>query len=648
MANMRITGMISGFDTDSMIKDLMKAESAKTDKVKKDKQYTIWQRDGFREIINKLRSFQSNYFDVLKSGQNMSSATSFAKFNYSVTSDGVPSSKLTVTASAGLKSKEVTIDSIDQLATKDSWIGDVANLRGIDSVSIDNTFSGKISGNLEFTLAVGTNAQLISLTQAEISNDPEQLKIKIQEKITAAFGNDYNNIVSLDGTKIEFDMAGTDLKIMQYNGNSESMNALFGSDATKTSNDYKSKTVGDLFGLDNTTLANVVINGKTIVLDSGDTIAKMIEKVNASDANVTLNFDTLRDKFTLTSKTEGSASNIKITDGSNAEVLFSKLFGVSDVNGIVDAAGNPIVQVPVPPALPVGLQRNEGLNAKVTINGVSVTQPNNTFSLDGMTYSLKATSDVAINIKAETDTTTIISNIKNFVKDYNEIIDYISTKLSEKRDYDYSPLTDDEREALSDDEVKLYETKAKSGILRGSSELTGMLQQLRNAVIEPIEGVGLSMSQIGISSVSYLDKGKLTIDETKLKSAIENNYDEVVKLFTKESTTSYSNTSSRATRDSENGIASRFNDILKDNIRVTRDNNGVKGKLIVKAGIENDTSQFINDFQKKIAAFDDRISDLLDYLSNRESYYYTMFSKMEAAMSQMQSQSSSLMSQLGA
>lgn len=648
MANMRITGMVSGFDTDSMIKDLMKAESAKTDKVKKDRQYTIWQRDGFREIINKLRTFQSNHFDVLKSGQNLSSATSFAKFNYSVTSDGVPSTKLTITATAGVKSKEVTIDSIDQLATKDSWIGDAANLRGIDSVPIVSDTFDSLSGNLEFTLSVGSNAQLISLTPGEVSNDPTLLAAKIQEKITAAFGSDYDDIVSLDGTKIEFDMAGTDMKIMQYSTNSESMTALFGSTVTKTSNDYKTKTVGDLFLLDNTVLNNVVINGKTIVLDSGDTIDKMIEKVNASDAKVTLNFDTLRDKFTLTSKTEGSAGNIKITDGSSAEDLFTKLFGVSDANGIVDAAGNPIVQVPVPPALPVGLQRNEGLNAKLTINGVTVTQPNNTFSLDGMTYSLKAKSDVEINIKAETDSTAIMSNIKNFVKEYNEIIDYISTKLSEKRDYEYAPLTDDEREALSDDEVKLYETKAKSGMLRGSSELTSMLQELRNAIIEPIEGVGLSMSQIGIASASYLDKGKLTIDETKLKSAIENNYDEVVKLFTKESTTAYSTTSARATRDSENGIASRFDDILKDNIRVTRDSNGVKGKLIVKAGIENDTSQFSNDFQKKIAAFDDRISDLLDYLSDRESYYYTMFSKMEAAMSQMQSQSSSLMSQLGA
>ena len=155
------------------------------------------------------------------------------------------------------------------------------------------------------------------------------------------------------------------------------------------------------------------------------------------------------------------------------------------------------------------------------------------------------------------------------------------------------------------------------------------------------------MSQIGISTTGYTDKGKLTIDETKLKSALENNYEDVVTLFTKKSSVSYSDSANRATRDSENGIATRFEDVLKDYTRTTRDSNGNKGKLIMKVGIERDTSQFSNELQKKITGYDDRIADLLEYLSNRETYYYSMFSKMESALSQMQSQSASLMSQLG-
>lgn len=637
MANMRITGIMSGFDTDKMIKDLMKAESTKTDKVKKERQYAVWQQEGFREIIKKLKSFQLNNFDLLKAGQNIASPSSFAKFTYSVTSEGAATTKLTVSANADVKNKEVTIEKINQLATKDSWTGKVADLRGIDTVPIAGNISGSLSGNLEFTLAIGSNAKLISLTQVELSDNTSTLDVKIQNKITAAFGSDYSSIVSMDGQKIEFDLAGTDLTIMKYGSNSDSMMALFGSEDTKSSVTYKTKTIGELFGLNNTTLSNVVINGKKIILDSSDTIDKMVDKVNASDANVIMSYDTLRDKFTLKSKTEGSVNNINITNESEAEVVFSKLFGVNDV---VDASGNAVVVVN-------GLTRDIGKNAKITIDGITITQSNNTFTLEGMTYTLKETSNVAINIKAKTDTTAIVDNIKNFVKEYNEIVDSISSKLTEKRNYDYSPLTDEEKEALTEDEVKLYEDKAKAGMMRGSSELNRMLQELRNAIIEPVNGVGLSLSQIGISSVSYSDKGKLSINETKLTSALENNFDEVVKLFTKESSTTYSNSSERTKRNSENGIALRFDDVLKDNIRVSRDDKGAKGKLIMKAGVENDTSQFSNDFQKKITSYDDRISDLLEYLSDREEYYYIMFSKMESALSKMESQSASLMSQLG-
>ena len=645
MANMRISGIMSGFDTDTMIKDLMKAESAKLDKVKKDKQYATWQQEGFRDIINKIKMFQSNYFDVLKSGQNLTSATSFAKFSYSVKSGGVDSDKVSIIAGADVKNKSVTINSIDQLASKDRWTGNVADLSGIKIQGLDagalSTSLGTAGKNLEFTLAVGSTAKVINIDPTSFS-DVTTLQAAIQSKVTAAFGSDYGDLVTTDGTDIKFDVAGSEVKIMKYGTNSESMVGLFGADVTQSSKSYQTKSIGELFGLDNTTLSSIKINDTTIVLDATDTISKMVEKINASEAGVTVSYDSLGDKFSMVSKTEGSANNIKIQDGSNAETLFGKLFGVSD---LVDANSEPIIESA--PGISNGLTYDAGVNAKLTINNVSIIQGNNNFSLDGINYSLKATSTDPIEIGVETDTTSIIDNIKGFVKDYNEIVDYINGKLTEKRDYDYAPLTDDEKEALTEEEITKWEEKAKAGMLKGSSELSTILTQFRNAVIEPTTGVGMTMNQIGISSTSYTDRGKLTIDETKLKAAIESNYDEVVNLFTKESTTTYNDSANRPTRDKENGVASRFEDIIKDYVRTTRDTNGNKGILIVKAGMINDASQFSNTIQKTLTAYDERLSDLADYLANKEEYYYTMFSKMESALSQMDSQASALMSQLG-
>lgn len=639
MATMRISGIMSGFDTDTMIKDLMKAENTRVDKVKKERQYIQWQQEGFREIIGKLRTFQSNYFDVLKSSSNMSATSAFAKFSYSIKSGGVDTDKVSVVATAGASSKNVTINSITRLASKDTWIGDEANLRGIETQTLNladvdalkNTLTSA-GKKLEFSLGIGTNAKVISVDPSEFS-DLETLKTALNGKISQAFGSEFNQLVSDEGGKLKFDFAGSEIKIMKLGDNAETMVGLFGEDVTQNSNAYKSKSLNTLYGLTNAELSSISINGKTIVLDETDTIDKMIQKINASEANVTLSYDSLKDGFTLTSKTEGAVNNISIDAGSNTETLFANLFGVSDL--IDDGTGT------------INVSRNEGVNALLKINDVDIVQSNNNFSLDGINYSLKETSNVAIDIGIQTDTTSIIDNVKNFVKEYNELVDFINGKLTEKKNYDYKPLTDEEKEALTEDEVKKWEEKAKAGMLRGSSELSGMLNELRNAVIEPIEGVGITMAQIGISSSSYSDRGKLTIDETKLKSALENNYDDVVQLFTKKSEVTYSDSANRSTRDLQNGVGSRFEDIIKDYVRTTRDTNGNKGKLIIKAGVENDSSQFSNDFQKRISGYDDRIADLLDYLTNRETYYYTMFSKMESALSQMESQSSALMNQLG-
>lgn len=636
MANMRITGIASGFDTETMIKDLMKAENARVDKVKKQKQYATWQQEGFREITNKLRALQSNFFDVLKPSQNLSSSASFAKYTYSVTSGGISSSKVTASANASFGNSSIEIDSITQLASKDQWIGNDSGAKGIETNDINLATIKSLGSDFEFTLSIGNDAKLIKLTQAELVgvNDINGLETAIKGKITAAFGSDFSSVVKANGQKLEFDFAGSEVKMMTYASNSDSMISLFGTDASQTSYSYTTKSINELFGIDSNDLTGLSINGKDISIDETDTIASMVDKFNKADVGATLRYDSLKDSFVMESKNEGSINNVSIQDGTPAEAFLSKLFAPSA--DLVAADGTV-----------AGITRNVGKNAVLSINGTSVVQSNNTFTMDGLTLTLKETSNDKIKVSVNQDTTAIIDNIKNFVKEYNDLVDFVNGKLTEKKDYDYEPLTDEEKEALSDEDIEKWETKAKAGMLRGSSELTSLLSEFRNAIIESVEASGLTMNQIGIGSSSYLDRGKLTVDETKLKTALENNYDNVVLLFSNESSIKYDSSANRSERNKENGIANRINDILKDYVRTTRDSSGNKGKLIMKAGIENDVSQFSNEFQKKITGFDDRISDLLEYLADREDYYYTMFSKMESALSQMESQSASLMSQLG-
>jgi len=174
---------------------------------------------------------------------------------------------------------------------------------------------------------------------------------------------------------------------------------------------------------------------------------------------------------------------------------------------------------------------------------------------------------------------------------------------------------------------------------------------MRTALYDKVEGTSLSLYQIGISTGSYKDKGKLKIDEAKLREALQDNFQEVVKLFTNKSQYSYdeslSDLEKRQTRYRESGLAQRLSDILQDNIRTVRDSNGKKGKLLEKAGMSGDLSEFNNLMNSEINNKNKLIDTLIEKLFEKEDYYYKKFAAMEKILSEMQNQSNWLMSQLG-
>jgi flagellar hook-associated protein 2 len=268
-----------------------------------------------------------------------------------------------------------------------------------------------------------------------------------------------------------------------------------------------------------------------------------------------------------------------------------------------------------------------------------------------VTYTLKGVSSEPVTLEIGEDIDAVVEKIKGFVDNYNEVLDMINGLLSEKRDRDYLPLTDSQKEQLEDDEIKKWEEKAKAGLLRSDSILQNIVSSMRTALYDKVEGTSLSLYQIGISSGSYKDKGKLKIDETKLREALNNNYQEVVKLFTNKSQYSYNESlndlEKRQTSYGESGLAQRLSDILQDNIRTVRDSNGKKGRLLEKAGMTGDLTEFSNMITSEIDNKSKLIDTLVEKLFEKEEYYYNKFTAMEKMLSQMQNQSTWLTQQLG-
>ena len=76
---LRLTGIASGFDTEQIIQDLMRVERLKVDRFYQQRQTLEWQKEQYRELINKVRVFRDTYFDLLKPETNLTSPAALKK-----------------------------------------------------------------------------------------------------------------------------------------------------------------------------------------------------------------------------------------------------------------------------------------------------------------------------------------------------------------------------------------------------------------------------------------------------------------------------------------------------------------------------------------------------------------------------------------
>ncbi|KAB2332674.1 flagellar filament capping protein FliD [Bacillus mesophilum] len=344
--------------------------------------------------------------------------------------------------------------------------------------------------------------------------------------------------------------------------------------------------------------------------DGKVTLTKVMDTVNKSELGVNMFYDEFSDKVTMTRTKTGNFNE------AGNEIQFTGSF------------------------LTTGLQLSEaneagGVNAQFTLNGLETERTSNNFTVNGVTFTLKDTfdstvGDPPVTVSVQNDTSKALDNIKKFVEDYNELIDKLQGKMKEEKFRDYAPLTDEEREALSDDEIEKWEDKARSGLLRNDQTLSSLLNKMRSDFYTPVAGQSDSMfsqlSAIGITTTAnYLDGGKLQINEEKLKEALEKDADGVYNLFAADGPTS-----------SEQGIARRLRDSLSNTITTItqRAGNGMQTN-----------SQFT--LGKNLDEINSRITDMEARLTEKEDRFWKQFTAMETAMQRMNDQMNYMMSQLG-
>lgn len=311
-----------------------------------------------------------------------------------------------------------------------------------------------------------------------------------------------------------------------------------------------------------------------------------------------------------------------------------------------------------------GGQIKPGQDAEIIYNGITLKYSNNNFTLNGINIEAKAIGKTTI--KVETNVQGIMEKIEKLVNDYNELIDKASSILGEKRYASYHPLSMEEKKEMHEDDVKLWEEKARSGLLSNDETINRTLQSMRRYLYENVEGVEGSfkhITDIGITTERYArgtTGGKLQIDKDKLMDAILKDPEGVMELLFKEpkygegklegvsSLTNERNLTGEqiAAKRNQSGIFNRIYDELilgMQNI-IDKSGSGENADLYrsVKSNILLDfvtNKSSISDIDKDVLNMNKRIDDLNAMLLRKENAYYAKFANMEKMLQQMYSQS---------
>lgn len=379
------------------------------------------------------------------------------------------------------------------------------------------------------------------------------------------------------------------------------------------------------------------INGTVVGAFNKDTaLETVLTSINGNaDAGVTVSYSKITNQFQFTTRETGKSSQIVMGDG-----LAKALFG--------DTGGKDGKQHPT----------GEDAIFSMKVNGQpldGISRSSNTFDVDGMSVSLKGTFGAykadkdelvnaeaaeadAVSFTASSDADKIIDAIKSMVEDYNAMVTEIKNAYStlpqqKSNGKYYEPLTEEDKAEMSESSIKAYEEKAKQGLLFADRDLSALYTQLTSAISMSGKD-GADLKAIGITSNYSNGLTTLSLDESKLRSALETDPDKVRDVFSK----------SVASGSSTNGLMQA----LKNPLDMYGKTKGTKGILVQKAGSTlAPTTLYKNTLQNKLDDIDTQIEKWQDKMADQVDRYTSKFTALEKLIAQMNSQSSALAGFLG-
>lgn len=685
---MRLSGLMSGMDTESIIAQLVEAKKTKVTKAVKAQKSLKFKQDAWKDLNKQILNLYN------KSISNMRYESSYRKKTTKVSNSSVVS---VITGEKAMNSvQNLKVDYLAQSgfltggklpqvkdedgkmvnATGKSTLGQLGLASGEGSIDVEvggKTTSITVNENTTIESFIGA-LQNVGLTanfdegNSRIYVASKSSGIENDFKITATDGQGF---AALEALKLSYGYDNEELK--------ESYRKIAGMDQAKEAESRIEKRLKNLTDSrtslltrrDNLLKYADTINDKLTELGSSITIdkdfdyealseedrKKVDEAIDAAMKDETATDETVRALKTWVNDWKSNTASLKKvedqldidrTDSANPvvkglaepekEAITAQVKKeADDAQAVLDKLTqfDSLSEEKKKEEMAARGQKSDGADAVIRLNGVEYTSSKNTFDVNGLTLTVSATTkeNESVTITTEDDVSGIYDMVKGFIKEYSALINQMDKLYNADSAKGYDPLTDEEKEAMSDSQIEEWETKIKDSILRKDGTLGNFANELKRIMMEGVEvnGKKMYLSNFGIGTLSYFsapdnEKNAYHIDgdpddestsgnPDKLKSMIANDPDTVVSFFTKLSQNLYS----------------KMFDMMRAEEGVSSSMTAYEDKKM-QSDYDDYTAK-IKELEKKLADYEDK--------------WYAKFAAMETALAKMQNNASAVTSLLG-
>lgn len=610
---MRMSGLMSGMDTESIVQQLVEARSAKVTKVKNSQTKLEWKQDIWKGLNTKLKTLQSKLNDLRFS-------SGYAKKTTKVSDSSAVSVLTSDSAVNGVQQLEVK-----QLA-KTAYMTGGRILTRDEKLNLDEMTVGELTGDsipaggssFKVTITSKEDGSVVKESDFNVTNDTKITDV-LKQLRDMGLKADYDETVG----RIVYSSSDEDTNI-SFSGSLAATQALLAPGEKKsTGTEVTALTkLGDLMLFDKDGDGNDISKGLVVTagdkevrieLTSQTTISDILTKMREAGVNAT--FDAKQERFFLSGKESGADGNFEV--GGDVEAL--KALGLMELEGDDKKKGMTYV---------------EGQDAIINLNNAEFTGNSNTFEINGLTIvAQNETNGKLVTLTTQQDTDGIYDKIKDFFKTYNEIINEIDKLYNADSAKGFEPLSDDEKYSMSDSDIEKYEQKIKDALLRKDENLSSVGNALKKVMLSgfSVNGKTMYLSNFGINTLDYFhapdnERNAFHIDgdkddtnsaasEDKLKQMIASDPDTVISFFTQLTQSLYT----EMDKQSKAVEGTRSFGSFYDDKKMKSDYDDYKSK--------------IKDMEKKLADYEDK--------------WYAKFAAMETAMAKMQQNASAVTSMLG-